>query len=113
MKKLLLILPLALLAACGEEPAPAPEPTPEAPPLATEGLPAPNQEIFSEAFAEACPDAEPVSTAVCRRTGLGSPDFVCDYGLGEDEYRRNSAVLTAQDGEWVIADTSVCAAPGE
>ncbi len=118
MTKFAFLIPaLALtLAACGEEPAPAPAPTPTqtAAPLPTAGLAAPNEAAFTAAFAKACPDAEAVSTALCKRAGLGSPDFVCDYGLGDDEYRRNTATLTAGDGEWIISDpATVCAAGAE
>ncbi len=116
MTKLAFLLPaLALtLVACGEEPAPAPAPAPTqtVAPLPTEGLAAPNEAVFSEAFAKACPAAEAVSTALCKRAGIGSPDFVCDYGLGNDEYRRNTATLTAGEGEWIISDPATVCAPG-
>ena len=112
MKTIALLLPLALLAACNEQAAPVPEPTGAVEALPTEGLSAPGREAFADAFAEACPDAEPVSTALCKRAGMGSPDMICDYGLGEDEYRRNTAVMTARDGAWVIADpAAVCSEP--
>ena len=109
MKKFTFLLPVALLAACGQEPAPAPtaEPTPE--PAPTASLPAPDQALFSEKYAEACPDAEAVNTASCRRAGMGSPDVVCEFGLGDDEYLRNQATLTASEGDWAFADTeNVC-----
>ena len=107
MKKLTFLLPIALLAACSEEPAPAPaaEPTPEA----VETLRAPDQALFTEKYAEACPDAEAVNTAVCRRAGMGSPDVLCEFGLGDDEYLRNEATLTASEGDWAFADPeNVC-----
>ena len=109
MKKLALILPVALLAACGEEPAPEPTPTEVAAPEPVETLAAPDQALFTEKYAEACPEEEAVNTAVCRRAGMGSPDVICEFGLGEDEYLRNKATLTAGDGEWVLADPeNVC-----
>ncbi len=112
MKHLALLLPIALLAACGQEPAPQPvetaaAATPE--PIAT--LPAPDQAKFTELLAAACPEAKPVNTAVCKRAGMGSPDVVCEYGLGEDTYLRNKAVLTAGEGDWTLKDSeTVCAA---
>ena len=109
MKKIALsLLPVFALAACGEEPAPAPEPVETATP---ETLPAPDQELFSSKLAEACPRLKPVNTAVCKRAGLGSEDVICEYGLGDDEYLRNKATMTAVDGAWTITDTeTVCAA---
>ena len=105
MKKLALILPLFALAACGQEAAEAPAPAETvAAPEPVESLAAPDQAYFTEKYAEQCPDAEPVNTAVCRRAGMGSPDVVCEFGLGEDEYLRNEATLTAGDGDWVFAD---------
>ena len=113
MKKIILpLLPVFALAACGEEPAPVPEPVETTAPEPVEpALPAPNQEIFSTVFAASCPNAKPVNTAACRRAGMGSEDVICEYGLGDDEYLRNKATLTAGDGEWVLTDTeTVCAA---
>ena len=110
MKKLALLFPLALLAACGEEPAPQPVDGAAAPVAeATPSLPAPDQNLFTAKYAEACPEEEAVNTAVCKRAGLGSQDVICEFGLGEDEYLRNSATLTAGDGEWVFAEPdNVC-----
>ncbi|WP_238401787.1 hypothetical protein [Altererythrobacter sp. C41] len=110
MKKIALLIPVLALAACGQEPAPEPAPTqtPTAP--ATPSLPAPDQELLTGMLAEACPELEPVNTAVCKRAGFGSTDVICEYGLGEDEYLRNKATLTTGEGEWVLADPeTVCA----
>ena len=109
MNKLALLLPLALLTACGEEPAAQTAPEQVATRAPIETLPAPDQALFSAKYAEACPDEEAVNTAVCKRAGLGSPDVVCDFGLGDDEYLRNEATLTAGEGEWAFADPeNVC-----
>ncbi|WP_374405001.1 hypothetical protein [Pelagerythrobacter sp.] len=112
MKKIAFLLPALTLAlaACGEEP--APEPTPTVAPTPTEpALPAPDQALFTGLLAEACPELEPVNTAVCKRAGFGSSDVICEYGLGSDEYLRDKATLTPGDGEWTLADPeNVCAA---
>ncbi len=109
MKKLAFLLPLLALAACAEEPAPAPTPTATPEPVVT--LPAPDQAMLTALLAEACPNLEPVNTAVCRR-GMGAETVACEYGLGEDEYLRNDATLAvneAGDG-WMIEDAeAVCA----
>ena len=116
MKKITLsLLPVFALAGCGEAPEPAPEPTPaeavvEAP--VTPALPAPDQTLFTELHAAACPTAKSVNTAVCRRAGMGSEDVICEYGLGDDEYLRNKATLTEGDGEWVLTDTETVCATG-
>ncbi|WP_234030225.1 hypothetical protein [Erythrobacter mangrovi] len=117
MKQIALLLPLALLAACGQEAevAPAAAETVAAAPEPVSTLPAPDQQTFSNAFAVACEGAKPVNTAVCKRAGIGSKDVICEYGLGDDEYLRNKATLTANEDStgWVLADpTTVCAATG-
>ncbi len=115
MTKLAFLIPALALAlvACGEEPAPAPVETPVAAPTpTTPSLPAPDQAKFTEVFAAACPEAEPVSTALCRSQGLQGNGFVCDYGLGTDEYRRNTAVLVPADGEWTLDNPETVCAPG-
>ena len=110
MTKLLLLLPLVFtLAACGEEPAPEPVETTVVAPEPVETLPAPDQAYFTTKYAEACPEDEAVNTAACRRAGMGSPDVVCEFGLGDDEYLRNKATLTVGEGDWAFADPeNVC-----
>ena len=112
MKKIAFLLPLFALAACSGEPAAAPtaEATTAAPaPAATPSLPAPSQATFTEAFAKACPEAEKVNTAVCKRAGFGSSEVTCEYGLGEDKYLRDKATLAPVDGAWALKDAeAVC-----
>jgi len=109
VKKLALLLPALALAACDEEPAPEPVATEVAAPEPIETLAAPDQAYFTTKYAEACPEEDAVNTAICKRAGMGSPDVVCEFGLGEDEYLRNKATLTAGDGEWTFADPeNVC-----
>jgi hypothetical protein len=113
VKKLVLLASFAALVACSQEPAaePTPAATTAVAPAATPSLPAPDQALFTRLYAEACPAAEPVSTAVCRRAGMGSDEVLCEYGLGEDEYRRNQATLVAADGAWTLRDAeATCAA---
>lgn len=114
MKKIAFLLPLFALAACSAEPAdePAAEATTAAPvPVATSSLPAPDQALFTGLFAEACPNAKPVKTAVCRRVGMGSSEVNCEFGLGEDEYLRNKATLVAGKSAWTLKDPeAICAA---
>ena len=73
-------------------------------PAATSSLPAPDQALFGELFAKACPEAEKVNTAVCKRAGFGSTDVACEYGLGEDKYLRDKATLTPGEGVWTLKD---------
>ncbi|WP_299193424.1 hypothetical protein [uncultured Erythrobacter sp.] len=106
------IAPLALLAACGEEPAPAPVETPVvAEPEAPE-IPPPDATFFTQKFAEICPNAEPVNTAACRRRGMGSPEVLCEFGLGDDEYLRHESILVQGETEWEIADPETTCAAG-
>lgn len=111
MNKIILLLPLLTLAACSQEPQAAPAPTSSATPApaATPALPAPDQKTFSDAFAAACPEAEDVNTAVCKRAAFGSEEVICEYGLGEDEYLRDKATLAPADGKWALKEPeAVC-----
>lgn len=111
MTKLACLLPLIALAACSQEPEPAPAvpATPAA--VVTPSLPAPDQALFTQLYAAACPDAKPVGKALCKRAGMGSQEVNCEYALGEDEYLRNTATLVAGEDAWAIKDApAVCAA---
>jgi hypothetical protein len=102
---------IALTACNSQQPAPAPSaaPTPTADP--TPSLMPPDKAAFSAAYAEACPKAKPVSTAVCESEGFGKSGFSCGFGLGDDPYQRYHAKLEPGDGKWVLADpTTACAA---
>jgi len=116
VKKIAFILPLFALGACSQEPSAEPTTAPTtaaAAPTAsaTPSLPAPDQETFSAAFAEACPAAEKVNTAVCKRAGFGSDQVICEYGLGEDKYLRDKATMSPADGKWALKDPeAVCKA---
>ena len=116
MKKIALsLLPIMALAACGEEPVPAPEPTPTETAVAEPeepALPAPDEAVFAETFAKACPAAKPVNHSVCKRAGFGSDNFVCEYGLGDDEYLRHKATMTPGDGEWAVDNSETVCAQG-
>ena len=104
MRSLFVCAALFALAACNsEEPVePAPVETPVVEPTPT--LPAPGTEAFAAAYAKVCPDAEPVNSAVCKSKGLGETGFICDFALGDDEYRRNTAELSPGEGEWILSD---------
>lgn len=109
MKKIALLLPVLALAACSSEPAPeatasATETAAAAPAPVKPSLPAPDKDSFGTLFAEACPEAEKVNNAVCKRAGMGSPEVICEYGLGEDKYLRDEATLVAGDTAWALKD---------
>jgi hypothetical protein len=106
VKKFLVCAAFVALAACGsQQPQPTPTATPTPTPTATTPkLPAPDKDTFAAAFAAACPHAQKVSTALCQSAGFGKQGFVCNYGLGDDKYRRNTANLAPGDGKWVLAD---------
>ena len=114
MKKLAFLLPLALLAACGEEPAPAPEATATATPEPVSTLPPADEDTFKQVFESTCEGAEPISTAVCKRA-MGAQTATCDFGVGEDTALRHEltlAVNETNDG-WMIQDADkVCADHG-
>ncbi|WP_120076612.1 hypothetical protein [Aurantiacibacter odishensis] len=109
MKKLLIALPIIALAACAE-PAPEPAPVETATPEPTPSAPAPDQALFSELYAAACPDNEAVNESICQRA-MGADTASCEFSLGDDEYLRNDATLELDEtGEaWVLADAeAVC-----
>lgn len=108
-----LALPLAFVA-CSEDASQtsaAPEAQAASEPVkAGPRLSPPDRDLFAERFAEACPDAEAVNEVSCLAQGMGSHDFTCEFGLGEDEVLRYEGVLSEVDGEYVLQDAdSVCA----
>lgn len=108
----LLALPLIALAACGEEPAPEPAVVATPDPVST--LPPPDESLFTEVLANTCDGVEPVNTAMCRAT-LGAETVTCEFGLGDDEYLRNEAMLEANEDEtgWNLAEPdAICAEHG-
>lgn len=107
MRILLPAVALFALAACNAQEETPAEPVPTeaiTPAETTAALPPPRREEFTAAWAEACPEAEPVSTALCKSKGLGEPGFTCDFGLGEDEYRRHTAELEPSGESWALVD---------
>ncbi|MEX0341586.1 MAG: hypothetical protein AB3N06_03280 [Erythrobacter sp.] len=114
MKNLALLLPLALLAACGEEPAAQTAPEQIASPEPVNTPPAPDESLFKTVFAETCEGAETVSVAMCKRA-MGAETVSCEFGLGDDEYMRNKAQLTVNEDStgWNLADAAaICAEHG-
>lgn len=91
---------------------PAPVETPEATELDTPRIPPPDETVFAATFAKTCPNAEPVNTSACKRAGMGSPEVICEYGLGDDEYLRNETKLVEGETEWEIADPETTCAQG-
>jgi hypothetical protein len=115
VNKIALFIPVLMLAACGQEPAPEPVATEAAAPVPVSTLPAPDQATFTAAFAAACNGAETVNEAICKRAGMGSENVICDYSLGDDEYLRHKATLNPNPDKtgWVIADPQkVCTEHG-
>jgi len=107
----MLALPFLALAACGEEPASEPVATETVQREPVQTLPAPDEELFSQVFAEACKAAEPVNVASCGRA-MGGETASCEYGLGDDEYLRHEATIEANEDNtgWKLADAeAVCA----
>ena len=112
MKTIFPLAALALLAACSES-APEPAETPAAAPTEeVESLGPPSEDTFKTAFAEACPNAETVASAICESKGIGSDEFVCEYGLGDTEYRGLEADLKEGEEKWVLADPETVCAQG-
>ena len=114
MKKIALLLPLALLAACGEAPAPEPTATATTPAEPVVSLPPADEGAFKAAFDSACEGTEPVNSAVCKRA-LGADTVTCEFSVGEDEYLRHSAQMTANEAGdgWMLADAEkICADHG-
>ena len=100
------------LAACNSETPAEPEPVQAQVAIAAEpSMPTPNQELFAATYAEACGDAQPVNTAMCKSEGLGKEGFVCEYGLGNDKYLRNKTTIVPVEGKWALAEPEkTCAA---
>jgi hypothetical protein len=115
MIRLIALSSLLALAACGEAPAQEGPKKPTANDLKAaieQGgrIAPPTRDTFAEKFAAACPSQKPVNKADCRAQGMGSHDFTCKYGLGDDEYLRHEGVLSEQDGEYVLLESEkVCA----
>ncbi len=119
IRTLLVLSPLALaLGACAESPAEEAEskaPTAREVAAAIEKgskLAPPNRDVFAEKFAETCPSQEPVNKADCRAQGMGSHDFTCKYGLGDDDYLRHEGTLSEVEGEYVLLDPETVCAQG-
>jgi len=114
VKKLFACVAFVTVAACSSgsaEPTPAETQAAAPAPVITPSLSPPDEAVFAAAFAEGCPDAEKVSTAECKSQGFGKTGFSCDYGLGDDEYRRHKATLVPGDGKWTLAEPEkTCAA---
>ena len=118
IRTLSLLAPLTLaLGACS----PAAEEAEEQAPTAREvqaaiekgtKLSPPDRDLFAAKFAEACPSQKPVNKATCRSQGMGSHDFTCEYGLGDDDYLRHEGTLAEVEGEYVLQDTDTVCAQG-
>ena len=79
------------------------------------GLAPPDRDVFAQAYAAACPSAEAVSTAVCEAGGIGGSEFICEFGLGDDDARRYEATLAENDDAtgWMLAEPDAACAVGE
>ena len=105
-----IFLPIAAafaLAACGSQEEVQSEPAQTETVAASnidEAVPPPRREEFTAAWAEACPEAEPVGKALCKSKGIAEPGFTCDFGLGDDEYRRHTADLDPVEDTWALVD---------
>ncbi|NCO99977.1 MAG: hypothetical protein GW801_14005 [Sphingomonadales bacterium] len=107
MKIFIPVAAILALGACGSQDEALPEPEQAesvVPADVTEAHPPPHREEFAAAWAEACLEAEPVGKALCKSKGLGEPGFTCDFGLGEDEYRRHNAELELAGESWALVD---------
>lgn len=119
IRTLLILSPLALaLGACSESPAEdakAKAPTAREVAAAIEkgsDLAPPTRDTFAEKFAAACPASKKVNKADCRAQGMGSHDFTCKYGLGDDEYLRHEGVLSEVEGDYVLLEPETVCAQG-
>ncbi len=115
-KLAVILLPIATLALAGcgdsaaEPEAPAPAETAEVVAPEEDSLPPADRDSFAAAFAAACPAAEPVNNASCQAMGMGSDSFLCEYGLGDDEYLRHKGVVSQGEDGYVLDDPeTVCA----
>ncbi len=98
------ILTSVALVACGSPDTPdADEPADQAQ-VEEASLAPPRAPEFRAAWAEQCPDAPEIGSVVCQAEGLGGEVFACDFALGEDEYRRNTADLVQSNGRWMLAE---------
>ena len=107
LPKFALMVAVAALAACDSQEREQPQPNEDVAPAAVERqstLLPPRMDEFATAWAEACPDAEPVGKALCKSKGFGEPNFTCDYALGDDAYRRHTAELMPGEGRWELVD---------
>jgi hypothetical protein len=113
MKSLFACVALLALAACNSE-EPAEAQAAEAPVAAAPlepSMPAPDEELFAAAYAEACGEAQPVGASMCKSQGMGKEGFICEYALGDDEHMRNETAIKPIEGKWALAEPEkTCAA---
>ena len=111
MKAVFACAALLALAACNSEEPVEPKPVQAQVALPEPTMPAPNEELFAEAYAEACGDAQPVGASMCKSQGMGKEGFVCEYALGDDEHLRNETTIKPVEGKWALAEPEkTCAA---